>query len=276
VNGVTRLKKEDIMDIIQKLPAYEAELVRKTGLSLKEIASRSIEDSEEKVRAAIGSHTVAVVPITSGQGVIENFVEAVEGILIHIGVNAFKTRDSDIAGLAEGIEKGADIVFLADDNRFIALNFPLRRIIDNVEATAKGYVSALEAMAGDLSQRQVLVIGGAGRVGWNAILSLKKKGAKVAAFDPNQDRMESLVKGHEITVERNLEEALRRYTVFFDASPSANIIQARHIKPETFIAAPGIPLGLSEEAYCLVKERLIHDVLEIGVATMFIHASCVQ
>ena len=273
---MTRLKKEDIMDVIQKLPAYEADLVRKTGLSLKEIASRSIEGSEEKVRAAIGSHTVAVVPITSGQGVIENFVEAVEGILIHIGVNAFKTRDSDIAGLAEGIEKGADIVFLADDNRFIALNFPLMRIIDNAEATAKGYVSALEAMAGDLSQRQVLVIGGAGRVGWNAVLSLKKKGAKVAAFDPNQDRMELLVKEHEITVERNLEEALSRYTVFFDASPAANIIQARHIKPETFIAAPGIPLGLSEEAYFLVKGRLIHDVLEIGVATMFVHASCVQ
>jgi pyrrolysine biosynthesis protein PylD len=88
--------------------------------------------------------------------------------------------------------------------------------------------------------------------------------------------MELLVKEHEITVERNLEEALSRYTVFFDASPAANIIQARHIKPETFIAAPGIPLGLSEEAYFLVKERLIHDVLEIGVATMFVHASCVQ
>ncbi len=273
---MTRLKKEDIMDIIQKLPAYEADLVRKTGLLLKEIASRSIEDGEKKVRAAISSHKVAVVPITSGQGVIENFVEAVEGILTHIGVNAFKTRDKDIAGLAEGIEKGADIAFLADDNRFIALNFPSRRVIDNGEATAKGYVSALEAMAGDLSQRQVLVIGGAGRVGWNAVLCLKKKGAKVAAFDPNQDRMESLAKGHEITVERNLEEALSRYTLFFDASPAANIIQAKHITPETFIAAPGIPLGLSEEAYFLVKERLVHDVLEIGVATMFVHASCVQ
>jgi len=275
VAGVTRLKKEDLMDVIQKLPAYDADLVRKTGLSLKEIASRSIEDGEGKVRAAIGSHKVAVVPVTSGQGVIENFVEAVEGVLIHIGVDAFKTRDKDVAGLAEGIEKGADIAFLADDNRFIAVNFPLRRIIDNVEATAKGYVSALEAMAGDLSQRQVLVIGGAGRVGWEAVLYLKKKGAKVAVFDPNQDRVESLVKGHEITVERNLGEALRRYTVFFDASPAANIIQAKHIKPETFIAAPGIPLGLSEEAYSLVKERLIHDVLEIGVATMFFHASCV-
>lgn len=269
---MTRLKKEDIVNVRQKLPGYDADLARKTGLSLIEIATRSIEDGDEKVRAAIGSHTVAVVPITSGQGVIEGFVEAVEGILIHIGANAFITRDNDIAGLAEGIEKCADIAFLADDNRFVALNFALRRIIDNSEATAKGYVSALEAMAGDLSKREVLVLGGAGGVGWNAVLSLKKKGAKVAVFDPNQKKVESLVRGNEIIVERNLEEALIRYTVFFDASPAANIIQAKHIKPETVVAAPGMPLGLSEEAYFLVKGRLIHDVLEIGVATMLAQA----
>jgi pyrrolysine biosynthesis protein PylD len=272
---VTRLKKEDIMDIVQKLPAYEADLVRKTGLSLKEIASRAIEDSEEKARAAIGSHKVAVVPVTSGQGVIENFAEAVEGVLIHIGANAFITGDSDVAGLAEGVEKGADIAFLADDNRFIALNFSLRKVVDNVEATAKGYVSALQAMAGDLRRRDVLVIGGAGRVGWNAVLALEKIRAKVAVFDLNQDRVELLVRGHEITVERNLDEALSRYTILFDASPAADIIQSKHIRPETFIAAPGIPLGLTEEAYSLVKERLIHDVLEIGVATMLVQASCV-
>ncbi len=272
---MTRLTKEDVMNVTRKLPEYDAELVRKTGLSLKEIARRSVEVSEEKARTAIGSHKVVVVRITSGQGIIENFAEAVKGILIHMGAEAFITRDSDVAGLAEGIEKGGDIAFLADDNRFVAMNFPLRKVIDNVEATAKGYVSALEAMAGGLIQRRVLVIGGAGRVGWNAVLSLKKRGAKVAVFDPNQDRVESLVKGHEITVERNLEEALSRYTLFFDASPAVNIIQSRHITLETLIAAPGIPLGLTEEAYSVGKEHLIHDVLEIGVAAMLVQSSSI-
>ncbi len=269
------LTKEDVIEVAQKLPAYDAELVRKTGLSLKEIATRSMGASEEKVKAAIASHKVAVVPITAGGGVIEYFSEAVEGILIYLGVDAFKTSNSDIAGVAEGIKKGADIAFFADDNRFIALNLPLRKVIDNAEATAKGYATALEAMAGGLTQREVLVIGGAGRVGWNAVLSLKHKGAKVAAIDLNQDRMESLGKEHEIIVERNLEEALGRYTLFFGASTSADIIPAKHIKPETLIAAPGMPLGLTDEAYSLVKERLIHDVLEIGVATMLIHVSCI-
>ena len=268
-----RLTKEDVREVTRKLPEYDAELVRKTGLSLKEIAGRSAEVSEKNARATIGLHRVVVVRITSGQGIIENFAEAVKGILIYMGAEAFITRDSDVAGLAEGIENKGDIVFLADDNRFIALSLPLGKIIDNAEATAKGYVTALEAMAGGLTQRQVLVIGGAGRVGWNAVLSLQKRGAKVAVCDPDQDRLKSLAEGHEITVESDLEEALGRYTVCFDASPADDIIQSHHITSETLIAAPGIPLGLAEEAYSMVKERLIHDVLEIGVATMLVQAA---
>ena len=271
---MTRLTKEDVMDVTRKLPEYDAELVRKTGLSLKEIAGRSAGLSEEQTRAAIGSYKVAVVRITSGQGIIENFAEAVKGILVHMGAEAFITRDSDVAGLAEGIEKTGDIAFLADDNRFIALNFPLKKVIDNVEATAKGYVSALEAMAKGLTNRRILVIGGAGRVGWNAVLSLKRKGAKVSVFDPDQNRMESLAKGHEIMIERNLEDALSRYKLLFDASPAVDIIKLKYITPETLIAAPGIPLGLTKEAYPVAKERLIHDVLEIGVATMLVKAGC--
>ena len=270
------LTKEDVIEVVEKLPAYDAELVRKTGLSLKDIATRSMEVSEEKVKAALASHKVGVVPITAGGGIVEYFSEAVTGILNYLGADVFKTSSTDIAGVAEGVEKGADIVFFADDNRFIALNLPLRRVTDNAEATARGYAAALEAMAGGLNQREVLVIGGAGRVGWNAVLSLKSRGARVAACDLNQQKMESLGKEHQIMVERNLEEALGRYAVLFDASPAANIIEAKHIRPETLIAAPGMPLGLTEEAYSLVEQRLIHDVLEIGVATMFVHASCIS
>ena len=270
------LTEKDVTQLPERLPAYEAELVKKTGLSLREIAIRSMEVSEEALTAAIASHTVAVVPITAGGGVVENFSEAVRGILAYLDVNVFKTRESDVAGVAEGVERGADIVFFADDNRFVALNLPLRRVTDNAEATARGYVTALEAMAGGLSQRGVLVVGGAGQVGWNAVLALKSKGAKVAACDINQQRMDSLAKRHEVIVERNLEEAVSRYTVFFDASPAADIIEAKYIKPETLVAAPGMPLGLTDEAYSLVKQRLIHDVLEIGVAAMFVHASCIS
>ena len=275
MNEVGRLKKEDMVDIREGLSRYDTELVRKTGLSLQEIAGRSIGGSEKKTVDTMASRRVAVIPVAVGQGVIEGFVETVAGILSYLGADVFRTEDSDVAGLAEGVERGADIVFLADDNQFIALNLLARRVVYNVEATARGYVAALEAMAGGLDKRGVLVIGGAGRVGWNAVLSLKEKGAKVGAFDLDQDRMGLLVREHhEITLEANLEEALSRYTVFFDASPSADNIRARYVKPETLIAAPASPLMLDGEAYAMVKERLIHDSLEIGVAAMLLNACC--
>ena len=54
---MTRLKKEDIIDITQKLPAYDADLVRKTGLSLKE---RLIHDVLEIGVAAMFVHASCV------------------------------------------------------------------------------------------------------------------------------------------------------------------------------------------------------------------------
>jgi len=135
---VGRLKKEDMVDIREGLSRYDTELVRKTGLSLQEIASRSIGGSEKKTVDTMASRRVAVIPVAVGQGVIEGFVETVAGILSYLGADVFRTEDSDVAGLAEGVERGADIVFLADDNQFIALNLLARRVVYNVEATAEG------------------------------------------------------------------------------------------------------------------------------------------
>jgi pyrrolysine biosynthesis protein PylD len=68
--------------------------------------------------------------------------------------------------------------------------------------------------------------------------------------------------------EEELERALQRFTLVFDATPAGGFIEARHIRPDTVIAAPGIPLGVSPEALARIEGRLIHDPLQIGVATM--------
>jgi len=269
------LTGEDVARLAEELAAYEAGLTGKTGLTLREIAVRAIGVSDDDLTAAIAKHKAAAVPITAGGGVVTNFSQAVAGILIYLGVDAFPTMETDAAGIAEAVERGADIVFFADDARFVAVNLPKIRVIDNAEATAKGYVTALDAMAGGLKGRRVLVIGGAGQVGWSAVLALKGKGAEVAANDIDNDRMKSLAVGNGVTVETDLKEALGRYTIYFDASTAANIIEARHIKPETLVAAPGMPLGLTDEARSLVGERLLNDVLEIGVSAMLVQASCI-
>ena len=267
---MTRLTKEGIREIETTLNQYDESLIRKTGRSLKQIAIQTAGISQKDFEDTLVLNAAAVVPITCGQGMIEGFAESVRSILHHLGARTVEPEGTDIAGIAEAVEKGATIVFCSDDDRFVAINLPLLRVVDNTEATAKGYVTALELMAGSLSGRQVLVIGAAGQLGWKAVGLLETKGARVAAFDLNQSKLTELTKGRKTTVERDLEEALTRHSIFFDASPASNIIRPEHIRPETLIAAPGVPLGCTAEAYGLVKDRLIHDPLQIGVATMVV------
>ena len=262
-----RLSSEFLVDIDKGLDNYNMELLRKTGCTLREIASHAAGVAETEVCNASSSTPVAVVPITSGKGIIECFAQAVQSIVSYIGFTSFVTRNYDVAGLAEGIKRGAKIIFLADDNCFIAINLSRGLVVDNAEATGRGYVAALECLAGELRYRSVLVIG-VGRVGRSAVCALKRLGAKVAVFDIDQTKAEILVREYEAVKEENLAEALQRHTILLDASPAAEIIQAEYIKPDTVIAACGIPLGLSNEAYSLVKDRLVHDPLQIGVATM--------
>jgi len=265
---MTRLAEKDIRDIGTTLKQYDESLIRKTGYPLKQIAIQAAGISERNFEDALALNVAAVIPITSGQGMIEGFAESVRAILHHLGARTVRPQDADVAGIAEAVEKGATVVFCSDDDRFVAINLPQLRVVDNTEATVKGYVTALELMAGGLSGRRVLVIGGAGQLGWKAVDLLETKGAEVAAFDLNQNKLKELTKGRKTRVESDLEEALRRYSIFFDASPASNIIRPEHIRPETLIAAPGVPLGLTVGAYALAKDRLIHDPLQIGVATM--------
>lgn len=269
---MTRLKGEDIKNIGKQLKDYDISLVKKTGLPLREIARRAVGISGEEMNRALARRRATVIPIAAGQGIIEGFGEAVREILHHMGANVFQSTATDVGGVAEAIERGADILFCADDERFIAVNLRLRKVVDNREATARGYVEVLEHAVGSLKDREVLVIGGAGRLGWNAVLFLEKKGAHVSIYDLDQGRLVSLVRDRKILVETDLEKALRRHHIFFDASPATDLIRVEHIKPETMIAAPGIPLGLSHEAYLMIQGRLIHDPLQIGVATMLAEA----
>ena len=265
---MTRLRSTDIKDIGCALHDYDASLLKKTGHPLRGIAIQAAGISERAMEEGLAAHRVAVAPVTTGEGIIEGFAEAVCQILTHLGAEAFVTTGTDVQGLAEAMGKGATILFCADDDRFVALGFAPRKVIDNTDATARGFVAALDLMAGGLRDRKVLVIGGAGRVGWKAASFLKHKGAQVSAFDIDQHKLESLAMGSNIRVEAELEKSLMRHRFFFDASPAADLIRAKHIRPDTLIAAPGVPLGLTEEAYPLVQERLIHDPLQIGVATM--------
>ena len=268
---MTRLTAEDTFGLGQGLALYEEELLRKTGRTLRQVACRAARIDEEALCESLRQRRVGVVSTTAGQGVISGFAEAVRGIISHLGFKAFVPEETDVAGFAAAIEEGADVIFMADDVRFVAVNLSTRRVVDNAEATGRGYGAALEGMAGSVCGRRVLVIG-AGRVGTGAARLLREMGAEMGICDPDSSRAQQLANEVRGVVEADLEQALHAYPLVVDASPASGIIEARHIQSGTLVAAPGIPLGLTAEAEKGIGNRLIHDPLQIGVATMMILA----
>jgi len=251
----------------ETIGTYDAELLHKSGLSLRQIAAVTAGLSEEILCEAFRSEYAAVIPVSAGQGVIKGFTQAVESIIDHLGCPCFITENSDASGIAEGIEKGASVVFLADDKRFVSINLAHKRVIDNDLATGWSYAYALDACAGGIKGQNILLIG-AGRVGKHALIALNSIGAKVGIFDIDYSKVQPLMDKYSIKREEDLSAAMDRYSLIFDASPAPDIIHPEHIKPETVIAACGIPIGLDNEARSLVEGRLIHDPLQLGTAAM--------
>ncbi len=267
----------DIGNVTDRLSVYDQELVTKTGCTLRGVACRAAGVSETVVEKILENLQVGVVPITSGQGTIKGFCQAVAGIGTHLGCTTFVTCASDAAGLAEAFEKEANIILLADDNRFVAIHTQSRNVIDNAVATGKGFVAGLELMVKGLKGKSVLVIG-CGPVGQSAVTALLGFGARVSVYDIDPLRYADLEKAvHptgdvEIRTARGINEALSDHRYILDASSARDIIHTKHITPGTYISAPGMPLGLSEDACAMVSDRLLHDPLQIGVATMIVSA----
>jgi pyrrolysine biosynthesis protein PylD len=270
---VTRLKTEDILHISAGLVLYDRELMDKTGCTLGGIACRAAGVDPAEIQKIAGANLVGVIPFTGGEGIISEFCEAVKSIVSHLGCRAFVTRASDVTGLAEAFDKKADIVLLADDKRFVALHLHRRRVIDNADATGKGFAAGLGLMAGGIEKKKVLVLG-CGSVGRAAVEALARAGARPSVYDINFSRAEALRRSlhAEIQIEKDLEAALAGHRYMVDCTPAEDIIAAHHITADTYISAPGVPIGLDREARQKIGLRLLHDPLQIGVATMVVFA----
>ena len=274
---MTRLASDDVRSISSELSGYDAELKARTGHSLRGIGCLTAGLPENEIQHRLKSARIGVIPITVGEGVIAGFCDAVAGIVSHLGCKAFITRASDVAGLAEAFEKKADIIMLADDDQFIALHAETRRFIENATATGKGFVAGMRLMAGDLNKKNILVIG-CGPVGRSATEALVAMGACVSIYDINHtlsiDLFETLRQrsNADIQILKDLDHALQNHKFIIDASPATDIIQARHIAADSYISAPGVPMGLDQDARFKIGNRLLHDPLQIGVATMVMSA----
>lgn len=268
---MTRLREEDICLVGEHLPKYNQQLLRSTGKGLDGIAAYSLGKTPADFAAACRLVTVGVVPIAYGQGIITGFSETVRDIIAFLGFSTFVTTEINLGGLTEAAARGAKVIFLADDDKFIALNITNGKVCDNGEATGRGYAAALELMAGGVQGNRVMVIG-AGPVGSGAACYLAARGAEVFVHDSDADKvavLRQLIPNLQAVAP---EKALTSCKLVIEATPAQNTITKQYITANTCVAAPGIPLGLNQECRALLADKLIHDVLEIGVATMLYSA----
>jgi pyrrolysine biosynthesis protein PylD len=266
------LRPSDVLDIPRTLEEYDEELRHKTGCNLLEIAEDAAQ-AESSVLRILQKTQAAVVPMTGGGGVIRGFSEAVAAILNHLGVKAMITQGADVVGTAEAYEQDADLLLFADDEKFVAINTHTRRVVDNATATAKAYVAALGRMANGLTGKPVLVIG-VGNVGSAAVSNLVLRRAKPLAVDIDTQELKNLKArfGCNVSIFPRITDPLRTTNLIVNTAPARNLIKANMIREDTLISAPAVPSGLTPAALRKVGQNLIHDPLQLGVATMAFEA----
>ncbi len=262
---MTRLTETDVTALTRGLDAFEDRLLQVSGLDLRDVALRTATDDVRCVQ--MRGARVAVVPVSSGEGFIPGFTECVEAILTHLGCDAWVTTQPDVRGIQAAVAAGATVLFLADDRRFIALNVTRGCSADDDPATADGYVTVLDAAAGGLLERRVLLLG-LGPVGRAAARRLVSRGATVFVAEPDEQRVAAALDVGLKIEPVDLSKGLELCDLVFDASPAAGIIDAGDVGPETIAAVPGLPSAFTAAAQEVLGVRHIHEPLAIGVAVM--------
>jgi len=262
---MTRLTYELIEDIPRTLETYDRYLMDTIGIDLRGLASRST-GFEGAVDARVG-----IIPITSGEGVIPGFSEAVKAILCHLGADACILRE-DVKGFVDALKIDADVVFCADDDLFAAVNMKTRKVVDNMDSTALGYLNALEAASSGLSGVSVLVIG-VGELGTRIVRLLKDKGCKVLIYDIDGEQLRKVASSLDVRLVDGVEKGLEQSGLVVDTTPSADVIDEGHLSRISVLSAPGVPLCLTTRARRMSSTaKVIHDPLQIGVAVMLFDA----
>ena len=258
-----------IKDVPEDKIDLDTRLMQAAGKTVKGIALEAAGLPED---TDLSGFKVAVVPITSGLGIISGFSASVDAIVKRLGMDSHVTQGTDVNGFTEAVREGADIIMMADDNMFIAYNVREMRETDNSWGTAKGYAVALKNAAGGLEGKKVLVIG-AGMVGSWAVRFLKDMGADVYVTDIIYEKAERLLEDlrqYGAKPLRDVNEAISENTLLLNAAPF--IIPGEIIAEGSIFSSPGVPHYYDQVGRSRAK-AIIHDPLEIGAAVMAVNSA---
>lgn len=275
---MTRLSSSDISGINSGLQSYDKHLLDCTGRSMLDIACVCCGVDSDCVCELASGYKIGVVPVTAGLGIISNFSEVVAAILAYLGFSAEVSETTDVTGFANTVEAGVNGVFMADDNRFIGYDIKSGSLADNSEATGRIYATALHLMNRQNNDRQALVIG-CGPVGFNAATRLLQLGWSVVLYDTDRGKAESACQllqslhggtdsAGRARVSVAKEARPEDYLFIVDATPESQLICENQLSERSCLAIPGVPPGITAESFRFLDKRVIHDKLELGVASM--------
>ncbi|MCR5034537.1 MAG: 3-methylornithyl-N6-L-lysine dehydrogenase PylD [Clostridia bacterium] len=267
---MTRLTTEWLTPIQGAMAEWDQKLVSLTGHNLAALACRACGSTENMA----AGKKAAVIPITSGEGVIGRFAESVAAILRTIGMDAAVTDTTDVTGLYEAVNKDVDLVFMADDDRYIALSLKTGKVGENDLCTALGYRQLLiecnRLRNGDSLKGKPVLLMGYGRVGHIMYRLLKEIGTEVTVFDKDPEKQAELARD-DIPQIRDRKK-IGEFRLIVDLTNEGDWLDREWLQNEVIMAAPGVPLSLHPEDAADFTERVIHDDLEIGTAVMAMKA----
>lgn len=263
---MTRLISSWVSPMLAGMEEYNQSLRQKIGVDLSRLAIEIFDSTEEQMKLARAEVTVGVVPITQGEGIIGDFAEAIASIVASMGFRALVTEHTDVDGIYEAYEKGCNVLFFADDIRYLALNIREFRSGENNYCTALGYISVLERMMNNhgknIESEKILVIG-YGIVGKEAVKILRSRGISFCVYDKD----EAAVRGEDFEIIES-KEKIKEYEYILDFTNEGEWLKTSDLSEKTLYASPGVPCSLDENSKKMLAKTAVYDNLEIGTAVM--------
>ncbi len=268
---MTRLKTEWIDYMLDGMNEYNNNLKVRTGFDLSGLVMDTFGIDQNRYDRLREKLLVAAVPVTQGEGVIGSFSDSIAAIVRSMGFRTAVTEETDVDGIYSAILMDADIIYMADDTRYLAFSRDNGSFGENNYATALGFIMVMRAMmkkAGlDISMEKLLVIGN-GTVGEEAVQILLNHGIDFDVYDKDPKAIENFKNLETGKYTLSSPEEIKNYKYILDFTNEGEWLKEEYITDGVIYASPGVPLSLDEKAAERLQNTAVYDNLEIGTAMM--------
>lgn len=268
---MTRLKTEDLMPSMGNMCAYNEKMLQILGCGIHKLAAHALGLEEKFVVQAFKQSSVAIIPISSGEGIISGFSQLLYEIASFLGCKT-EILAQDQKGFAEAKAKNYEIILWSDDDTYVAENLWYDFQAENGWATGLGYAAALDLLISRYQYEKKALVLGAGPVGSSASYALTRAGYAVVLCDKDLEKAQE----HAQTLSRCIAvdlETIAQYAPYYcllDATPADTKYCEKYLAENPCITAPCVPCHWEEKKEYHAK--LWHDPLQLGTVIMLASA----